>query len=264
MLFFQFDNISAPMVEVLYSAIIEKNYSAGETSGVLYAEVVVKTTPETVGPFEDFPVLRDLREARTRLVLSIRAYSFSKRIWVKQNLSLDEGVRLLLREHKLDESVLIQPRILFSFAKEMSNLLFKVVKLKAKMRTATKDMSLPDITAIARSRDETLDPMVGKDDWRNIDESLTEKEERLHLTIVHAIPVTLGGAFLNVYRDEFVIRVYRPSSGESFKKVVRRKEMRNLITEVDFLLEKGLHQSLGIRIIQLLLPRVLSKISLST
>jgi len=264
MLFFQFDNISSPMVEVLYSSIIEKNYSAGETSGVLYAEVVIKATPETVGPFEDFPVLRDLREARTKLVLSIRAYSFSKRIWVKQNLSLDEGVRLLLREHKLDESVLIQPRILFSFAKEMSNLLFKVVKLKAKMRNMTKDMSLPDITAIARSRDETLDPMVGKDDWRNIDESLTEKEERLHLTIVHAIPVTLGGAFLNVYRDEFVIRVYRPSSGESYKKVVRRKEMRNLITEVDFLLEKGLHQSLGIRIIQLLLPRVLSKISLST
>jgi hypothetical protein len=247
---FVFDSIVAPVREVLCM-----QYLTDSLQHTHYAEASIKETLPI-----DFTGLKSIEEAAS-ISLILRAYSFEKRVWVKETMSLTEAFRVLIREQTLDEQVLLKRRLNYSELRHIAGQLIRVVRLSNRVKHINRQQQhLPQFSELSDSG--KLDPFVVNQEWQQRElHSLTSIYEHDRLLYQEAVPPIVAAIFFNEMLDEFIYVVYRPADGSLLRRHLSPQAVRKLVPYCEALLTESLHALLGRRILFAFLDMVQDTIS---
>lgn len=233
---FMFDRIEAPMREVLYM-----QYLTDYAQHTHYAEAFIKETLP-----EGFTALTSLEEA-SRINLVLRAYSFEKRVWVKETMSLEQAITTLMYEKALDEQVLENRRVSYSELRRIAGKLLRTVRLSNRVKHINKQKLLPEISRMSESSE--IDPFVSGEWQRREPHSLSSIYEHDLILYQEALPPFVAVIFYNTMLDEFIYVIYRPADGTIYRKHLAKKAVRKHVPHCEALLAESLHVLLGRRIL---------------
>jgi hypothetical protein len=240
---FVFDRIAAPMREVLYM-----QYLTDPSQNIHYAEAFIKETLP-----DNFTGLKSLEEAR-EINLVLRAYSFEKRVWVKETMRLEEALMQLMKEQVLEEQVLIKRTVSYSELRRIAGQLLRVVKLSNRVKHVNKQKLLPDFSRISDSGE--IDPFISGEWQHREPHSLSSIYEHDLMLYEEALPPYVAVIFFNSMLDEFIYVMYRPADGAVFRKHLAQKAVRKNVPHCDALLAESLYTLLGRRILYAFFDKV--------
>lgn len=233
---FVFDRIAAPMREVLYM-----QYLTDHAQHTHYAEAFIKETLP-----ENFTGLKSLEEARN-IHLILRAYSFEKRVWVKETMRLEEAFMSLMHEQVLEEQIFVRRTVSYSELRRIAGQLLRIVRLSNRVKHINKQKLLPEFSRISDSGE--IDPFISGEWQRREPHSLSSIYEHDLMLYQEALPPLVALVFFNSMLDEFIYVIYRPSDGAVFRKHLAQKAVRKLVPHCEALMAESLHTLLGRRIL---------------
>ncbi|CAG9316143.1 unnamed protein product [Blepharisma stoltei] len=249
-LIFHFDNIVAPMREVIY---LQHMKQFGQ---LYYFEVFIKSENQYLSNFQ---TIKSIKEAEN-LLLTFRAYSFEKRVWVKAGLRLDECLFMLMNEGFLDEGILLSTHIKYSEIQLYAGMLCRIVKMKSKQHEFRQKI-LPEMAISEEGSSFELFEDDHKMKEQHSVSSIYEKDELLYQHLYSTVPTIIVSVYFNSLLDEFVLKVYKAKDCSIFRQPFPKKTVYKEVPFSDTFLKQKAHQTLGKRILETFMQRVIGSLA---
>lgn len=242
---FRFDNITAPMRELLYANHIK--YSTH-----LYYEVFIKSAV----PFNTkFQAITNIKDAEY-VVLTLRTYNFSRKLWEKCSFKLKECILVLLNSGVVDENILLNTYINYAQLKLFAGILCRIVKMSSKENTVPTKL-YPLLEFSEAEEDELFEE---RNSSAHSVSSIFEQDILLFQCVFMVRPAIIISVHYNEIADEFAFKVYKPDGGNLYRVPLSKKQVFRKISFSRTLLKEKAYLVLGKKIYAELRDRILKVI----